>query len=54
MSDKLPDIYLFNPTCEMAVANSHTSWQPNLLLQKMEEDLVHCPSFLPDRRMLFW
>ncbi len=45
MSATLPDIYLFNPTCEYAVANGHASWQPNLLLQKMEEDLATLPLF---------
>lgn len=42
----LPDIYLFNPTCEYAVANGTTSWQPNKLLQKMEADLAALPMFL--------
>ncbi len=41
----LPDIYLFNPTCEYAVANGNTSWQPNRLLQKMESDLATLPLF---------
>jgi hypothetical protein len=45
MTENLPDIYLFNPTCEYAVANGHTSWQPNRLLQKMEEDLGTLPLF---------
>lgn len=45
MNATLPDIYLFNPTCEYAVANGRTSWQPNLLLQKMEEDLTTLPLF---------
>ncbi len=45
MTNKLPNIYLFNATCEMAVANGHTSWQPNLLLQKMEEELGALPLF---------
>ncbi|MDD4226514.1 MAG: hypothetical protein PHU98_09015 [Mariniphaga sp.] len=40
----LPDIFLFNPTCEYAVANGHVSWQPNRLLQKMEEDLEFLPA----------
>ncbi|NQU88469.1 MAG: hypothetical protein HQ541_22205 [Mariniphaga sp.] len=35
-----PDVYLFNPTCEYAVANGTVSWQPNRLLQKMESDLA--------------
>ena len=46
MNETLPDIYHFNPTCEYAVANSRPSWQPNLLLQKMEEDLELLPLFL--------
>jgi hypothetical protein len=46
MPEKFPDIYLFNPTCEYAVANGQTSWQPNQLLQKMEEDLGTLPLFL--------
>ncbi len=40
-----PDVYFFNPTCEYAVANETTSWQPNRLLQKMEEDLGTLPLF---------
>lgn len=46
MSVSLPDIYLFNPTCEYAVANGRASWQPNRILQKMEEDLTALPAFL--------
>jgi hypothetical protein len=46
MEKKRPDIYLFNPTCEYAVANGYASWQPNRLLQKMEEDLGTIPLFL--------
>ncbi len=46
MGKQAPDIFLFNPTCEYAVANGHPSWQPNLLLQKMEEDLGTLPLFL--------
>lgn len=42
---KKPDIYHFNPTCEYAVANGNLSWQPNRLLQKMEEDLSTLPLF---------
>jgi hypothetical protein len=43
--EKFPNIYLFNPTCEHAVANGQSSWQPNRLLQKMEEDLGTLPLF---------
>uniref|UniRef100_UPI003217611F hypothetical protein n=1 Tax=uncultured Draconibacterium sp. TaxID=1573823 RepID=UPI003217611F len=44
---KLPgsNIYYFNPTCEYAVANGTTSWQPNRILQKMEADLAILPLF---------
>lgn len=45
MPIKLPDIYLYNPTCEYAVGNGTTSWQPNLLLQKMELDLALLPVY---------
>ena len=41
-----PNIYLFNPTCEYAVANAMHSWQPNRSLQKMEADLATLPMFL--------
>lgn len=40
-----PDVFLFNPTCEYAVANGRASWQPNRLLQKMETDLATLPQF---------
>jgi hypothetical protein len=45
-----PDIYLFNPTCEYAVGNGQPSWQPNLLLQKMEEDLGALPLYLAQQK----
>lgn len=45
MNEKFPNFYLFNPTCEYAVANSNSSWQPNKLLQKMEADLATLPLF---------
>ena len=40
------DIYFFNPTCDYAIANSSPNWQPNQLLQKMEEDLDLLPAYL--------
>ena len=43
--EQRPNIYFFNPTCEYAVANGNTSWQPNRLLQKMEDDLGTLPMF---------
>ncbi len=45
MEMDIPGIFLFNPTCEYATANGHVSWQPNRLLQKMEEDLGTLPLF---------
>jgi hypothetical protein len=45
-----PDTYYFNPTCEYAVGNGQPSWQPNLLLQKMEEDLGALPFYFARRK----
>ncbi len=39
------NIFLFNPTCEFAIANGSPNWQPNSLLQKMEADLSVLPLF---------
>lgn len=48
MKKELPNVYIFNPTCEYAVANGHDSWQPNKLLQKMESDLGTLPMFFSE------
>lgn len=45
MPELLPDIFFFNPTCEFAIANNSPNWQPNKLLQKMEDDLSSLPLF---------
>jgi len=37
------NIYFFNPTCELAVANGSFSYMPPLLLQEMEYDLSILP-----------
>jgi hypothetical protein len=37
------NVYYFNPTCELAVANSSFSYMPPLLLQEMELDLSILP-----------
>lgn len=39
----LPDIFIFNPTNEMAVGNGTNSFQANARLQKFEEDLDLLP-----------
>ena len=49
MQKKLPDIFLYNPTCEYAVANGNPWWQPNRLLQKMEADMTALPLFLAEK-----
>ncbi len=50
------DIYFFNPTCDFAIANGSPNWQPNQLLQKMEEDLDLLPAYLatPDDGILLY
>jgi len=45
----LPNIFLFNPTCEYAIANGTGSWQPNRILQKMEADLASLPLFFAQK-----
>lgn len=37
------NIFLFNPTCEYAIANGSPNWLPNRLLHKMESDLSVLP-----------
>ena len=49
MTELLPDIYFFNPTCEYAVANGNANWQPNRILQKMEFDLSALPLFFAQK-----
>ncbi|NCB07952.1 MAG: hypothetical protein EOM73_07315 [Bacteroidia bacterium] len=49
MTTHLPDIFMYNPTCEYAVANGNPWWQPNRLLQKMEADMTVLPLFLAEK-----
>jgi hypothetical protein len=49
MIDSLPNIYLFNPTCEYAIANGKANWQPNQILQNMEADLSSLPVFFASK-----
>lgn len=42
----LPDLFLFNPTCDFAVANGSPNWQPNAVLMRMEEDMASIVRFL--------
>lgn len=49
MKLNFPNIYVFNPTCEFAIANEKESWQPNLTLQKMESDLSVLPIYFANK-----
>lgn len=42
-ASELPDVFLFNPSCDFAIANGSKNWQPNKTLQKMEADLAVLP-----------
>jgi hypothetical protein len=41
-----PNIYYYNPTCELAVANGSENFQATALLRKLEYDLDTLPAFL--------
>ena len=43
-----PDVYIFNPTCDFAIANGSPNWHPNQLLRSMEEDLETLPVYLAE------
>ncbi len=41
-----PDIYFFNPTCELAIANASPYYTAPAKLRKFEEDLAFLPAWL--------
>lgn len=41
-----PNLHIFNPSCETAIANSTVSFVPNKTLLRFEEDLAFLPSIL--------
>ncbi len=41
-----PDIYYYNPTCELAVANGSENYQAKALLKRFERDLDIIPAFI--------
>ncbi len=41
-----PDVYLFNPTCELAVANGSTNYMAPGKLRRFEDELSTLPGFL--------
>jgi len=45
---KLPNIYIYNPTCEIAIANGTLSFMPNKTLSKFESDLDVLPLYFTD------
>jgi len=48
----LPDLYIFNPTCEAAIANGTVSYSPNKTLARFEKDLAYLPSILAQNKDL--
>jgi hypothetical protein len=42
----IPDIYLFNPTCELAVANGSSYYMPPAQLRQFENELCTLPGIL--------
>ncbi len=36
-------LFIFNPTCELAIANGNSSWLPNKHLRQFEKDLEYLP-----------
>ncbi len=42
----LPDLYYFNPTCDIASANNTLSFKPNRILTQFENDLAFLPAYL--------
>ncbi len=40
---KNQELFIFNPTCEMEIANGEFSWQPNKTLRQFERDLQYLP-----------
>lgn len=44
-----PNVFLYNPSCDFAIANGSRNWQPNKTLQKMEADLAVLPMFFAKR-----
>jgi hypothetical protein len=41
-----PKVFVFNPTCEMAVANGHGSYRPPARLRQFEKELAAIPLWL--------
>ena len=46
----LPSIYIFNPTCELAIANGSPYYTPPARLRKFENDLSFLPAWLGEEK----
>jgi len=48
-STSAPRIFIYNPTCEIAIANGSLSFMPNKTLSKFESDLDVLPMYFTDK-----
>ncbi len=48
-TETAPKIFIYNPTCEMAIANGTVSFMPNKTLTKFKQDLDVLPLFFADK-----
>ncbi|WP_421919246.1 hypothetical protein [Marinifilum sp.] len=46
--NKFPKIFVYNPTCEIAIANGTVSYMPNKMLSRFERDLDVLPMYFAD------
>ena len=49
---ELPNLHIFNPSCETAIANGTVSYLPNRTLQTFEDDLSYLPSLFSNSKDL--
>lgn len=50
MSKILPKIFVYNPTCEIAIANGTVSYMPNKMLSRFEKDLDVLPMYFANEK----
>ncbi|PKQ60466.1 hypothetical protein BZG02_19105 [Labilibaculum filiforme] len=48
-TETAPKLFIYNPTCEMAIANGTVSFMPNKTLTKFEQDLDVFPLFFAEK-----
>ncbi|GAO31204.1 hypothetical protein [Geofilum rubicundum] len=49
-----PKVFVFNPTCEMAVVNGHGSYRPPARLRQFERELAAITLWLGGERDYVW